>query len=280
MFVNKFFNIQKSALNLLVFILAFLLCLTGCSPANDITTATADTTATNVTTGTSASDITTNAPEIPKPTKKVALTFDDGPHKTYTVGIVNELEKYGFHATFFVVGNRVDGTSYGGGSALSYVLKRENEVAIHGYTHLYSYDGCSDEKYESEISKTVEAIKGVAPEYDVKLMRPIGGSISKSRIEASPYSIILWNVDSEDWKHKYSSGDSAQEKAEKINTIVDNVMSNVEDGSIILMHDIYESTYDAVKIILARLQAEGYEVVTVSELLGEPVPGKKYNSKE
>jgi len=274
--INKFFNIQKIILNLLVFTLAFLLCLTGCSP--DATASSITTPASSTTAG-FTSDTTATAPIVPKPTKKVALTFDDGPHKTYTVGIVNELAKYGFHATFFVVGNRVDGTNYGGGSAASYVLDKGNEVAIHGYTHLYYYNTCTNEKYEEEIVKTLDAIKGIDSEYDVKLMRPIGGSITQSRIESSPYSIILWNVDSEDWKLKYSSDDSESKKAEKLNKIVNNVMSNVEDGSIILMHDIYESTYDAVKIILARLQAEGYEVVTVSELLGEPQPGTKYNKK-
>ena len=110
-------------------------------------------------------------------------------------------------------------------------------------------------------------------------MRPIGGSISKTRIENSPYSIILWNVDTEDWKNKYSSGDTENKKKNKIDTIVANVMSNVSDGSIILMHDIYESTYDAVKILLPLLQAKGYEVVTVSELIGNPKPGTKYNKR-
>jgi peptidoglycan/xylan/chitin deacetylase (PgdA/CDA1 family) len=108
-------------------------------------------------------------------------------------------------------------------------------------------------------------------------MRPIGRAISKTRIEESPYSIIIWNVDPEDWKHKYSSGDSEKAKKEKLDTIVSNVMSNIDDGDIILMHDIYESTYDAVKILLPLLVAEGYEVVTVSELLGNPVPGTKYS---
>ena len=78
----------------------------------------------------------------------------------------------------------------------------------------------------------------------------------------------MWDVDSEDWKYKYSPDASNSVKNENAQRIVDNVMENVQDGSIILMHDIYESTYDATVLILARLYAEGYEVVTVSELLG------------
>ena len=256
-------------------LLSVVFFLAGCAETPSVTT---DSPASNNTTA-NTTIASTTAATTAKPTKKVAMTFDDGPHKTYTVGIANELAKYGFHATFFVVGNRVDGTSYGGGSAMQYVLEKGNEIAIHGYTHMYYYDSCSDERYNSEISKTLEAIKEFAPEYDVKLMRPIGGSISKTRIENSPYSIILWNVDSEDWKQKYSSGDNANKKKNKIDKIVSNVMSNVDDGDIILMHDIYESTYDAVKVLLPLLQAKGYEVVTVSELIGEPKPGTKYNKR-
>ena len=179
----------------------------------------------------------------------------------------------------FIVGNRADGSEHSGTAALSYVLEKGNEVGIHGYTHLYYYNSCSDERYSYEMEKTVDAIKAVSPKYNVKLMRPIGGSITGERIAASPYSVILWSVDSEDWKYKYYEDDDDTARLERLETIVDNVMSNVEDGSIILMHDIYESTYDAVKILLPLLQANGYEVVTVSELLGNPQPGTKYSKK-
>ncbi len=279
----NFLHLKRILINILLVFLSTIFFLTGCSEIPSVTT---DSSVSNNTTNTTANTTiasttssTTAKPAIPKPTKKVALTFDDGPHKIYTVGIADELAKYGFHATFFVVGNRVDGTSYSGSSAMLYAMEKGNEIAIHGYTHTYYYDSCSDEKYNSEISKTLEAIKEISPEYDIKLMRPIGGAISKTRIENSPYSIILWNVDTEDWKHKYSSDDNENKKKNKIDKIVSNVMSNVDDGDIILMHDIYESTYDAVKVLLPLLQAEGYEVVTVSELIGETKPGTKYNKR-
>ena len=69
------------------------------------------------------------------------------------------------------------------------------------------------------------------------------------------------------------------EQKERVDTIVENVMSKVRDGSIILMHDIYLSTSHATAIILERLHAEGYEVVSVSELIGNTVPGTKYHCK-
>lgn len=203
------------------------------------------------------------------PSKRVALTFDDGPHNTRTPAIVDELSKYGFHATFFVVGNRVDGSAYNGGDAMLYAMEAGNEIGIHGYTHEVYYNKCTDMQFAAELSNTKKAIRGEMKGYKIDLMRPIGGAITKDRVENCPYSVVLWDVDSEDWRYKYSVGDSDAECREKVDTIVNNVLENVNDGSIILMHDIYESTFDAVVILLARLHEMGYEVVTVSELLGE-----------
>ena len=214
-------------------------------------------------------------------TKKVALTFDDGPHNVYTKKIVDELSKYGAHATFFVVGSRLDGTDYNGKAGMEYAVSAGNEIGIHGYTHKKYYDTCSEEDYRSELSKTLQAIRKISPDTPVTQMRPVGGRITDARAENCDYAILLWNVDSEDWKHKYSSSADESTKEENLAVIVDNVMSTVSDGSIILMHDIYASTYDATVAILERLYAEGYEVVTVSELLGEDLTnGVKYYSKK
>ena len=214
------------------------------------------------------------------PKKRVALTFDDGPQYANegknTQALVDELNKYGFHATFFVIGNRI-----GNGKALTYAVQNGNEIGIHAYTHgsgIY-YDDCSDEVYDYEINKTRDEILSVIPNYNIRLMRPIGGEISPERIQSSPYSIINWDVDSDDWNYRYSPYESDEESAQKVEAIVENVMSKVRDGSIIMMHDIYQSTYDAAVIIMQRLYEEGYEVVTVSELLGDSLaPGHIYHS--
>ena len=200
--------------------------------------------------------------------KTVALTFDDGPHNVRTKEIADELAKYGYTATFFVVGNRVDGKAYNGAAALKYTYEKGNEIAIHGYTHSVYYDDCEQDRYERELSRTYDAIKEVIPKAKVKLMRPIGGEISDERVEECDYSVILWSVDSEDWKYK-GRGENDELAEENINIIVENVMSKVKSGDIILMHDIYENTYEATKIILKRLHDEGYDVVSVSELLGK-----------
>lgn len=211
-----------------------------------------------------------------EPKKRVALTFDDGPnHQNKTKVVVDELAKYGFHATFFVVGNRI-----AGGDSVQYAAEHGNEIGIHGYTHNVYYDSCSLEKYEEELRETAAAILRILPDYELKLMRPVGGRISSDRLQDCPYAVINWSVDSDDWNNKYYPGISDEEAEARVNRIVENVMSQVKDGDIILLHEIYESTVDATKIILQRLYEEGYEVVTVSELLGDDLEaGRLYHSK-
>ena len=233
----------------------------------------------------SSSDLPANAepetsPETAK--KRVAITFDDGPHNVRTREIVDELGKYGFTATFFVVGNRVDGEAYRGGETVKYIIEHGHEVGIHGYTHNVYYDECSAAEFEFEMSETVKAIKAQVSGYTPVLMRPVGGYITAERVQSSPYSVIMWNVDSEDYKYAYFPDTelSAAEQKERVDAIVENVMSQVEDGAIILMHDLYLSTSHATAIILERLYNEGYDVVSVSELLGNPAPGTKYNSAQ
>ncbi len=207
---------------------------------------------------------------------RVALTYDDGPSSITTKPIVDELDKYGYHATFFVVGNRVrktPGEDYGG-EAMVYAAEHGNEIGIHGYTHKANYASCSDDTYEYEIYQTLYAIQEKIPGYDVRLMRAVGGSISNERIASNEFAVIDWSIDTLDWTLRSPAGD-----AESIETIVNNALKNIEDGDIILMHDIYNNTYEATVILLARLNEMGYNVVTVSELLGDSLqPGTLYRT--
>ena len=265
---------HKLIIQILSLLLLFTLLLAGCANGKQEQENTTEETVF------STESNTLTIPTQTTPKKRVALTYDDGPHNVYTKNIVDELSKYGAHATFFVVGNRVDGTDYNGKAGLQYAIDAGNEIGIHGYTHKKYYDSCSDADYEAELSKTLNAIWDISPDTPVSLMRPVGGRISNVRAEACEYAIIMWDVDSLDWKYKYSSSEDASKKEENLSVIVDNIMSAVSDGSIILMHDIYASTYDATVIILERLYAEGYEVVTVSQLFGDDLTsGVKYFSK-
>ena len=214
----------------------------------------------------------TEEPTVPK--KRVAFTFDDGPHSTITYQFVDKLKEYGASATFFVVGNRLGAK---GGAAIQYAYENGCEIGIHSYSHetdLY-YDRCTEAEYFSDMQKTADAINQYIPA-TVTLMRPPGGNITADRVASCPYSVITWNVDSLDWKYKARTDDATTEA--NINTIVDNVMKDISDGDIVLMHEIYQNSYEAFCILIDRLYADGYEIVSVSELLGDRLePGVKYN---
>ena len=222
--------------------------------------------------------ITLGQAEQGAPKKRVAITFDDGPDDKNTKMLVDALKEYGFSATFFVVGQKLDGTKMDGSDILKYVLDNGNEVGVHAYTNSTPYDAtCTDERFESEMTKTAEAIHAIVPDYEIKLMRPVQGKITDERVAASPYSVIHWSIDTLDWK--YTDRYTEAKKNENILTIVNKVLSRVEAGDIVLMHDIHDNSYEAALIILEELYYAGYEVVTVSELLGEGREvGRRYYS--
>ncbi len=201
--------------------------------------------------------------------KKIAFTFDDGPYEPVTRAIADEFAKYGGKCTFFIVGNRIGNKSYDNG-VVSYASGLGHEIAIHGYTHTVFYNKCNQDSYLYEVQTTaslIESVTGKAP----ALLRPPGGNITNNRVAESPYSIILWNVDTKDYA--YSRRTQAN-----INQIVKNIVSATTAGDIILMHDLYQNSLEAIKIVLPALAEQGYEFVTVSELLGEEMQaGKKYN---
>ncbi len=260
---------MRPLLRLAVGLLACLLMLCGCVSTSGRTEP--------LSSYSSADDTPVNATGSPSPQKKrVAITFDDGPQYNNpgqnTQALVDELDRYGFHATFFVLGNRI-----GNGDALKYAVEHGNEIGMHGLTHQQFFDVCNDSVYEQELNQTASRIHSVLPDYEIRLLRPPGGRISPARLASCQYAVIGWSVDSNDWDHRYYPGISDADAEAVVNTIVENVMSKVSDGDIILMHDIYQSSFDAAKIILERLYEEGYDVVTVSELLGgAPAAGQEY----
>ena len=208
--------------------------------------------------------------------KRVAITFDDGPNGNLTKLFVDKLDEYGATATFFVVGDRVGWSS--NKEAIKYVYTHGHEIGIHSQTHEIYYDSCTMETYLSDMKQTENSIKAQVPGVNVTLMRPPGGRLTAKKRDACPYSVIMWSVDSEDWKH---TGTSAGNKEKNVQAIVDNVMSGVKDGDIILMHELYRNSYDAFCIIIDQLYEQGYEVVSIGELYGsELVAGKTYYSKK
>lgn len=192
--------------------------------------------------------------------KYIAFTFDDGPHYELTYKFADKLAEYGGVGTFYVVGDRIHGEQE---KAMKYAYDLGNEIGVHGYTHKYYYDSCSESRFKSEISKTANKIKEVTGEYPLT-MRPIGGGITSSRVKSSGFVVVNWNVDSDDWR--YTGGGSS--KKQNINAIYNNVIKATDQNDIILFHEIYYNSYDAFCKVIDKLYKNGFRFVTVSQLLG------------
>lgn len=181
--------------------------------------------------------------------KMVALTYDDGPHGTYTARILDVLEKYGARATFFVVGSRIEYYP----EQLTRAHNLGCEIGSHTYNHI-NLPSNTDATIKSEMDKTDALIKKYTGEV-APVMRPPGGSTNSRVLKAVGKPAIMWSVDPRDWDHRNAS------------KTVSHIKNNVYDGAIILMHDLYSSTADATKTIVPWLIENGYQLVTVSELM-------------
>lgn len=180
-----------------------------------------------------------------KPT--IALTFDDGPSK-YTKQIIELLNQYDANATFFILGNKVKNYE----ETLKFLLENGNEIGNHSYNHK-KLSRLSKDELQNQIEQTNKVVKETL-NYDIKFLRPTYGAISENLRKNTNMEIVLWNVDTTDWKLKNSK------------TIASKTLHDIKDEKIILMHDIYKSTLEALKIILPELKKQGYQIVTVSEL--------------
>lgn len=189
-------------------------------------------------------------------TKRIALTFDDGPHPHLTHEILEVLDKYDVKATFFMVGINV--VNYP--DAAREVISRGHEVGNHTYSHCRVLRQ-NEESLNEELGRCEDVLEELC-EYRPRLFRPPEGAITqyvKHCSENSDYRLILWSLDTKDWKEKNTA------------RIVQAVLENVQPGDIILMHDyigINSKTPQALDMILSGLVKQGYEPVTVSRLLG------------
>lgn len=180
----------------------------------------------------------------------VALTFDDGPSK-YTWDIVNTLQAHRARATFFIIGSQVATHQ----AAIDYTLANHNEIASHSFGHK-NLTKLSDVEVLNQIrpvdTALLEQHEYIPALYRVPFGRRDERVLEILKQEGKP--VIGWSVDPYDWK--------VQDKE----TIVNHVLNSVQDGDIVLMHDIYETTAQAVAELVPALQERGYQIVTVSEM--------------
>ena len=179
--------------------------------------------------------------------KMIALTFDDGPSK-YTDKIIDLLDKYDASGTFFVLGNKVEMYK----ETLIKMVEQGSEIGNHSYNHKWLIKLNKDD-FLNQVNQTQSILKNTIG-YTPTLLRPTYGSVNDEIKNNTTLDIILWNIDTLDWKLK------------NYKDIVNRVVGKVKDGDIVLMHDIHERTLKALEIILPKLKEEGYQFVTVSEL--------------
>ena len=189
---------------------------------------------------------------------QVALTFDDGPSGTYTAKILDVLEVNGAKATFFVVGRNAAEHA----QLLRRAVSLGCEIGNHTFDHAKLPD-LSGEKIREQLRKTDDVIAdatGIRPE----LVRAPCGRCNCAVRSVIDRPIILWCVDPRDWS--YGSGKAADTPASR-ETVIRAATENVQDGDIILLHDIYGLTAECCETIVPKLQQQGFELVTVSALM-------------
>lgn len=181
--------------------------------------------------------------------KLVALTFDDGPHKTYTTQLLDGLKQKGVKVTFFMVGTNASSNT----ALVQRAYDEGHEIGNHSYSHpnlnTLGYSGV-----RGELSRTASILDkacGAGTDY---LVRPPYGNANATVLSALASPAIIWSVDTNDWKYRDADH------------VYNHIVNNASDGAIILCHDIYSTTVKGALRAVDTLKARGYEFVTVSEL--------------
>ena len=184
-------------------------------------------------------------PEMPV----VALTFDDGPRAATTGRLLDELALREVPATFFLLGHRLQGNE----ELIRRMAREGHQIGVHTFDHV-PVTGLSRQDFDLQVGRVRTKLRDILGEGEFWLRPPYGQTDDSTRDWAdSP--IVLWSVDPEDWKDH----DAAR--------IAAAVTDQVEDGDIILLHDIYRSSVDAAVQIVDELLRRGFCFVTVEDLL-------------
>ena len=193
------------------------------------------------------------APAAPTPTvanKTIALTFDDGPGP-YTEKLLDILDKYDAKATFFLIGSKVSARA----NTLRRMQSRGHQLGNHSWSHP-ELPKLSVDQIAGEIDRTNEAIRqatGVKP----SILRPPYGAVNGvvlEQLRLRNMSSILWSVDTRDWADRNSQ------------IVCSRAVAGARPGAVILMHDIHQTSVNAVPCILSSLKQQGYSFVTIQRL--------------
>ncbi len=183
--------------------------------------------------------------------KKIALTFDDGPHPVYTPMLLEGLRKRGVKVTFFLMGSAVE--KYPG--IVEEIAEDGHLIGNHTFHHV-SLENADDHMIEKEVLSANALIEEVSGQYP-QFIRPPFGQCSDQIENKAGMICVLWNIDPLDW----CTPDASK--------VVQRVLADARENGIILMHDQYKTSVLAAFTIIDELQKEGYEFVTVDEILLE-----------
>ena len=178
----------------------------------------------------------------------LALTFDDGPWPSTTPRLLDGLAERGVKATFFLIGDQVEGQT----PLLRRMSDEGHQLGLHTWDHV-ALEKLSPAAVCAQIARTREAVDRVTgPE--PRMLRPPYGFVDETLKKCAGLPIICWSIDTEDWKDG------------SVSRIVQTAVDEAEDGAIILMHDIFDTSVTAALEIVDRLMDEGYYFVTVEQL--------------
>ena len=185
--------------------------------------------------------------DLDKDKPMVALTFDDGPYDKVTDRLVKTLAENDSRATFFAMGNRTERYA----DAMKNAFDHGNQIATHTYDHkdLASLKKSGIRKELDRSARLTKKVIGRKP----SMLRPPYGSVNDTVRQTVNMPMVNWNVDTEDWKSKNKKAILQKCKS-------------IEDGDIVLMHDLYPTTADAMEILIPRMRKKGFQLVTVEEL--------------
>ena len=181
--------------------------------------------------------------------KYVALTFDDGPSPRCTPRLLDGLQELGARATFFVVGCQVVKDP----DIVQRMAAEGHQVGNHSYDHAALNQLTSRQALE-DLEKNDALLRQLLGDGDY-WVRPPYGLLAEAEAAALTVRLVNWSVDTEDWRTKDSG------------KILDVIYRCTGDGDIVLLHDRYQNTVDAVLAAIGHLQEQGYVFVTVAELL-------------
>ena len=183
----------------------------------------------------------------PQPTGYIALTFDDSPNGALTERLLDGLKERGAHATFFIIGEQIEGQE----PLLRRMAEEGHQIGNHTYTHRRLDN--SGAVGAQELARTEAALRDVLGGEDYWI-RPPWGFASAETLREADVPLIYWTLDTEDWR------------VLNADRVAQCIISNVQSGDIVLLHDSYATSVDAALCAIDALSAEGYAFVTVEEL--------------